>query len=135
MVPTIRPGLLQETRIRWVQTQTRADAIWARIKEIVNGVEEGVEERLWKVWSVLRGMPEEGAAWGEEGRKTAERKYEEGKERGGRAYTDAEKKYEQGKERAYEQGENAYKKAEGKMADAKVKVKGTTHKAKIESEL
>ena len=105
MVPTARPGLLQETRIRWVQARSRADALWAKLKDIVNGVEEGVEVRLWNVWALMRGGLEEGMGWGEkgfEGKGSAEGTYEEGKEKGGRAYSDAEKQYEQGKERAYE---------------------------------
>ncbi|KAF8966874.1 hypothetical protein BDZ97DRAFT_1805672, partial [Flammula alnicola] len=35
-LPGTRPGLLQETRIRWIQTQTRAETLFAKIKEIVN---------------------------------------------------------------------------------------------------
>lgn len=103
MVPTARPGLLQETRIRWVQAQSGADALWAKLKDIVNGVEEGVEDRLWNVWGLMRGSLEDGIGWGEN-------RMEEVKEKGGRAYTDAEKKYEQEKERAYEHGEEASEK-------------------------
>jgi uncharacterized protein YjbJ (UPF0337 family) len=35
-IPTSRPGLLQEVRIRWVQTQTNAEDIIGRITDIIN---------------------------------------------------------------------------------------------------
>jgi hypothetical protein len=126
-MPTARPGLLQETRVRWVQAQSRADALWAKLKDTVNGVEEGVEERLWNVWRLLRGGLEgvDGEKeWYTGGKRAAEEKREEGREKGARAYTDAEKMYEQGKERAYEHGE--------KVEDAGEKMKTAGQKAKGE---
>jgi hypothetical protein len=126
-----------------VQAQSRADALWANIKDIVNGVEEGVEERLWNVWALLRGGLEEGMGLGEKGfeegkerhasgKRAAEGKYEEWKEKGGRAYSDAEKKYEQGKERAYEHGEKVYKQAGEKVENAGEKIKSAGQKAQGE---
>ncbi|KAH7927196.1 hypothetical protein BV22DRAFT_1111238 [Leucogyrophana mollusca] len=54
-LPTSRPGLLQETRIRWVQTSNRAETIFAKLKEIVNGGVEAAEEKLARVLEVLSG--------------------------------------------------------------------------------
>ncbi|KAG6841812.1 hypothetical protein C0991_006696 [Blastosporella zonata] len=53
-LPSARPGLLQETRIRWVETQTTADALWARVRDIVGGVEGGIEGRLGNIWNVMK---------------------------------------------------------------------------------
>ncbi|KAJ7146117.1 hypothetical protein C8R44DRAFT_590354, partial [Mycena epipterygia] len=53
-LPTSRPGLLQETRIRWVQTQTTFE----RIREIVNSGVEATEEKLARVLEMLTGEGE-----------------------------------------------------------------------------
>jgi len=60
-LPTSRPGLLQEVRIRWVQTTTRADALFSKIKKVVSG---GVELATEKVSQMLGGGAEhaEGSA-------------------------------------------------------------------------
>ncbi|KAF9238700.1 hypothetical protein BU15DRAFT_47513 [Melanogaster broomeanus] len=51
-LPSSRPGLLQETRIRWVQAYTRAETIFAKLKEIVNTSVEVAEEKLSRVLEV-----------------------------------------------------------------------------------
>ncbi|KAG2145468.1 uncharacterized protein EDB93DRAFT_1151239 [Suillus bovinus] len=56
-LPTNRPGLLQETRIRWVQTTNRADTIFTKLKEIVNSSVGAVEDRLAKILELLSGHP------------------------------------------------------------------------------
>jgi hypothetical protein len=124
-IPSSRPGLLQETRIRWVHAQSRADALWSKLKDVVNDVEEGVEDRLWNVWALMRGGWEEGMAKGEKG-------FEEGKRKGEGAYADAQKKYEQGKERAYEHGQTVHKQAGEKVEEAGEKVKTAGQKAQGE---
>lgn len=64
-LPTTRPGLLresdmslprlrlkvhaEETRIRWVQTSTRAENIFSRLKGIVNSSVEAAEEKVARV--------------------------------------------------------------------------------------
>ncbi|KAG6815999.1 hypothetical protein H0H87_009538 [Tephrocybe sp. NHM501043] len=53
-IPPVRPGLLQETRIRWVQTETTSEAIWNRVRDIVGGIEGGIESRLGTIWNVLK---------------------------------------------------------------------------------
>ncbi|KAJ7607405.1 hypothetical protein FB45DRAFT_430572 [Roridomyces roridus] len=68
-LPTERPGLLQETRIRWVQAQTTFE----RIKEIVNSGVEATEEKLSKVYEMLTGE-------GEKAKKKTEKAAAKGKE-------------------------------------------------------
>ncbi|EMD35130.1 hypothetical protein CERSUDRAFT_116605 [Gelatoporia subvermispora B] len=57
-LPTSRPGLLQEVRIRYVQTTTRAEALYARVKELVEGGVEVAEDKIGKVLDVLTGSAE-----------------------------------------------------------------------------
>jgi hypothetical protein len=117
-LPTSRPGLLQEVRIRWVQTQT----MWTRVKDIVGGVEGEVEDRISKLWSLLKGEGYKAKGEAEKGwfntkgeakegwfksKGEAEKKWEEGKGAAERKYTDAEKEYERGKAKAYEHAEKA----------------------------
>ncbi|KAG1731375.1 hypothetical protein EDB19DRAFT_1896930 [Suillus lakei] len=54
-LPTNRPGLLQETRIRWVQTSDRAETIFTKLKEIVNSSVGAVEDRLARILELLSG--------------------------------------------------------------------------------
>ncbi|KAG1744641.1 uncharacterized protein EDB91DRAFT_1123684 [Suillus paluster] len=54
-LPTSRPGLLQETRIRWVQASDRADTILTKLKEIVNSSVGAVEDRLARILELLSG--------------------------------------------------------------------------------
>ncbi|KAE9396091.1 hypothetical protein BT96DRAFT_922351 [Gymnopus androsaceus JB14] len=56
MLPTSRPGLLQEVRIRWVQSSSSAERMLNRLKEILDeNVVTPVEDQMAKVWEVLRG--------------------------------------------------------------------------------
>ncbi|OAX40694.1 hypothetical protein K503DRAFT_714030 [Rhizopogon vinicolor AM-OR11-026] len=54
-LPTSRPGLLQETRIRWVQASNRAETLFAKLKEIVNSSVGAVEDRLARILELLSG--------------------------------------------------------------------------------
>jgi hypothetical protein len=45
----------EETRIRWVQTHTRAEALYMRIREVVNEGVEAAEEKLGRVLEILSG--------------------------------------------------------------------------------
>ncbi|KAG1761860.1 hypothetical protein EDD22DRAFT_824049 [Suillus occidentalis] len=54
-LPTSRPGLLQETRIRWVQTSNRAETLFTKLTEIVNSSVGAVEDRLAKILELLSG--------------------------------------------------------------------------------
>ncbi|OSX57855.1 hypothetical protein POSPLADRAFT_1049620 [Postia placenta MAD-698-R-SB12] len=48
-LPTSRPGLLQEVRIRYVQTTGRAEALFGHVKAVFNGGVEAEEDRFGKV--------------------------------------------------------------------------------------
>jgi hypothetical protein len=54
-IPTSRPGLLQEVRIRWVQTQTRAESLIARVTDIVNSNVHYAEQKIGEILSLLTG--------------------------------------------------------------------------------
>ncbi|KAF8638420.1 hypothetical protein AX17_002227 [Amanita inopinata Kibby_2008] len=115
-LPGNRLGLLQETRIRWIQTQNKAEAAFAKIRDIVN---EGVymaEENLNRVFGVLvshwddtkervtRGY-DKAAHAAHEGAETVQHEYEGAKE-------SAKDKYEHAKERAYSEYEERAKEAQ-----------------------
>ncbi|KZT69477.1 hypothetical protein DAEQUDRAFT_726786 [Daedalea quercina L-15889] len=57
-VPTSRPGLLQEVRIRYVQSQGRAEAIIGKVKGVLHGATEAAEEQIGKVIEKLTGGAE-----------------------------------------------------------------------------
>ncbi|KZV62955.1 hypothetical protein PENSPDRAFT_758355 [Peniophora sp. CONT] len=58
-LPTSRPGLLQEARIRWVQTEHAADALYGRILGLLGNGKHVAEEKLRQVFEILTG----GAEW------------------------------------------------------------------------
>ncbi|KAG6332571.1 hypothetical protein ID866_6521 [Astraeus odoratus] len=45
-LPTSRPGLLQETRIRWVQASTQAESVFEKLRDLVNYGVSAVENAL-----------------------------------------------------------------------------------------
>ncbi|KAJ3913211.1 hypothetical protein F5877DRAFT_93287 [Lentinula edodes] len=70
-LPTSRPTLLQEVRIRWVRSASSAERMLARLKEILDDNVVGpVEDRLARAWEVLKGA-------GGESKEYAEEKYAE----------------------------------------------------------
>jgi len=89
-IPGDRPSLLQETRIRWVQTQNSSEALFSKIKEIVNSGVYRAEDALHRLLSLLIG------GW-EESKGRAETEYENIKDTGNSAYEDAELKWEETK--------------------------------------
>ena len=64
-LPTARPGLLQETRIRYVQTTNSAQAFLNRIRDLVNSGVELTEEKIHQVFGLLTGTYEDTKASGE----------------------------------------------------------------------
>ncbi|KAJ7724945.1 hypothetical protein DFH07DRAFT_897090 [Mycena maculata] len=75
-LPTSRPGLLQETRIRWVQAQTTFE----RIREIVNSGVEATEEKLGRVLEMLAGEGEKAKAGAKARAKKGKDEAKKGKE-------------------------------------------------------
>ncbi|THV02654.1 hypothetical protein K435DRAFT_775444 [Dendrothele bispora CBS 962.96] len=88
LVPTTRPGLLQEVRIRWVQTQNRSEALYQNIRDIVNSNLEAAEDKLTKMWELMSGQYQGAKRKGEEGYEKGKVEYEEKKEE---AYEKAKK--------------------------------------------
>jgi cell division septum initiation protein DivIVA len=68
-IPGDRPSLLHETRIRWIQTQNSAEAVFSKIKEVVNSGVYKAEESLHRLYSLLvggwEGSKNKGAACGD----------------------------------------------------------------------
>ena len=64
-LPTSRPGLLQETRIRYVQTTKSAQAFSNRIRELINSGVELTEEKVHQVLGLLTGTYEDAKTSGE----------------------------------------------------------------------
>ncbi|EIN05924.1 hypothetical protein PUNSTDRAFT_54757 [Punctularia strigosozonata HHB-11173 SS5] len=61
-LPTSRPGLLQEVRIRWVQTNSRVEALYEKIRENLYSGVELAEEKLGQILSVLTGSAHSAAS-------------------------------------------------------------------------
>ncbi|KAJ3780510.1 hypothetical protein GGU11DRAFT_721244 [Lentinula aff. detonsa] len=84
MLPTSRPSLLQEVRIRWVRTSTSAERMLARLKEVLDDNVVGpVEDRLVRAWEVLKGAGGDSQEYAEEKYGDSQRVFEDMK---GRAY-------------------------------------------------
>ena len=64
-LPTSRPGLLQETRIRYVRTTNSAQAFLNRIRDLINSGVELTEEKIHQVLGLLTGTYEDTKASGE----------------------------------------------------------------------
>jgi len=58
-LPTSRPGLLHEVRIRYVIAQTRIEALIQNIRDAVYGSIETAEEKLGGVLGMLGGVKDE----------------------------------------------------------------------------
>jgi hypothetical protein len=58
-LPTSRPGLLHEVRIRYVIAQTRVEALIQNIRDTVYGSIETAEEKLGSVLGMLSGIKDE----------------------------------------------------------------------------
>ncbi|KAG9094881.1 hypothetical protein FRC07_011188, partial [Ceratobasidium sp. 392] len=56
MVPTTRPGLLHETRIRWVQTTNSVEGMLQSIKDMMNNGYGWSEDKLAAVLDILGGQ-------------------------------------------------------------------------------
>jgi len=118
----------EETRIRWVQTQTRADNLFLKIKELVNSGIYAAEDVLHHLMALLSGGWEEtkeksGEAYGAGKAKTSE-VYEEGKAKAGEAQGWAGKKKGEAEGWAEEKVDNARKATGEKVKVGGQKIKG-----------
>ncbi|CDO77473.1 hypothetical protein BN946_scf184902.g7 [Trametes cinnabarina] len=66
-LPASRPALLQEVRIRWVQTSNRAGSLWRHVREIFDSGVEVAEDKAAQILHILTG----GAEGAKEGARTA----------------------------------------------------------------
>jgi phage antirepressor YoqD-like protein len=115
-LPGDRPGLLQETRIRWVMTQNRAETLFQKIKELVNSGMYKAEDALLRLVHML------GAGWEEAKEKTSET-FDEVRSRGSHEYHEAKRHGEEGwTEAKHQAGDDAgWVKREGEAKTAKLK--------------
>lgn len=58
-LPNSRPGLLQETRVRWVQTTNRADALYNAIRDMINSGIVFAENTLFYILESLSSMADQ----------------------------------------------------------------------------
>jgi len=58
-LPSNRPGLLQETRIWYVQATSRLEALLANIREMINSGVEIAEEKIGQVLEILTGSAQD----------------------------------------------------------------------------
>lgn len=61
-----RNSLLQETRIRYIQGKSRSDALWEKVRGIVNGAVNGAEDGLARVVEAVQGNSAKARAEAEE---------------------------------------------------------------------
>ncbi|EJD05085.1 uncharacterized protein FOMMEDRAFT_139660 [Fomitiporia mediterranea MF3/22] len=78
-LPTSRPGLLQETRIRYVQTTSLLEQIYSRLRSLVASGVTSVEETLGQVLDVLSGAESKTKTTVKEKGAEAEKKAKEAK--------------------------------------------------------
>lgn len=71
-LPTSRPGLLQETRIRWTQGNWRAGSLWRHVKDYFDSGVEVTENKLGMILDILTG----GAEGAKEGAQSASAKHQ-----------------------------------------------------------
>jgi hypothetical protein len=81
---TTLTSITEETRIRWVQTQTRAESLLVKIKEVINSGIYKAEDTLSHLFALLSGGWEEkkerAKDKGAEGRDYLEKKAGEGRD-------------------------------------------------------
>ena len=58
-LPTSRPGLLRETRIRWVQTTSRADALYRTICDLIKSGVTSAQDTLCHILELLWSMSDQ----------------------------------------------------------------------------
>ncbi|EPQ55816.1 hypothetical protein GLOTRDRAFT_138588 [Gloeophyllum trabeum ATCC 11539] len=127
-LPTSRPGLLQEVRIRWVQTQTKTEALYIKLRSLLASGVYIAEEKLGQALDILSGHAEESKRY-------AGDKYEETKDWAGEKYDEnkayANEKYEQGKGYANEKAADASDYAHGKASSVSAKGQASSVKGKF----
>jgi len=85
-------SLLEETRIRYVQTTSKADSLFTKIKEVVNSGVYRAEEVLLRVMHLLSGGWEESKEKVEDVGDKTKRTWEDGTRKVKRDWEDVEKK-------------------------------------------
>ncbi|KAH0834054.1 hypothetical protein J3R83DRAFT_11338 [Lanmaoa asiatica] len=143
-LPTNRPGLLrksdasspylllkfpaEETRIRWVQTSTRAETIFARLQEIINSSVEVGEEKVARILEVLSGHSRDAARYASEkvddAHECADMKKARAWSWGSHKVDQVREKAEEARQFAQKEGYDAVKRSSESMHWGREKVQG-----------
>ncbi|CAA7262116.1 unnamed protein product [Cyclocybe aegerita] len=116
-LPGDRLGLLQEVRIRYVRTQTTAEAIFTKIKDLVNSGIYKAEDALHHLMAILN------TGW-EDTKEKSYDGYEEAKHRGDRGWEDAKRQAGNAEGWAAEKVNGAREKVGEKVKVGGQKIKG-----------
>ncbi|KAH9920849.1 uncharacterized protein BXZ73DRAFT_91875 [Epithele typhae] len=71
-LPTSRPGLLQEVRVRWVEASWRASSLWRTVMDYFDSGVEIAEDKLGMILEILSG----GVEGAKDGARDKQQKYE-----------------------------------------------------------
>ncbi|EAU87641.2 hypothetical protein CC1G_09102 [Coprinopsis cinerea okayama7 len=129
LVPGGRPGLLQETRIRWVQAENRADTVLEKIRELANDSAQKVEDVLARMLNILttgyidvrRSVHEDydAAKEGyEDMKRRTDAEYQHAKRAGDAQYAHAKDQANRGYNQAKKAGQAQYEDAKARAADS-----------------
>ncbi|PPQ71324.1 hypothetical protein CVT26_011969 [Gymnopilus dilepis] len=116
-IPEPRPILLQEVRVRWVQSKTKAENVYDTVKEMVNSGIYKAEDALHHVFALLSGGWEDAKEKAESTKRSGEQGWEDAKTR-------ASGEYEKASNWASETAEDARQKTGEKVKIAGQKIKG-----------
>ncbi|KDR78366.1 hypothetical protein GALMADRAFT_245516 [Galerina marginata CBS 339.88] len=112
-LPGSRPGLLQETRIRWVQTQTRSERLWGKVKNLFVSAFTRVQNTFRNIFSIVTGRVED-----------AKERADATKRAGEKGWADTKKMAEDGYDKAGEWVDGKREKVGEKVKVEGQKIKG-----------
>ncbi len=129
-ITTLTSAFAEETRIRWLQTRTRADALYGKIKDVVNSGIFKTEDTLSHLFALLSGGWEDTKDKSADGYEKTKSKVGEGRayadEKAGEASSWAEERVDDVKKST---GEKVHEAREA--AGEKVKVGGQKLKGEL----
>ena len=117
MLNTRLTSIAEETRIRWLQTRTRADSLLSKVKDVINSGIYRAEDTLSHLWALLSG------GW-EETKNHSSDAYEKGKDKGAEGQAYLEKKAGETRDWVQEKADGARETAGEKIKVGGQKIKG-----------
>ncbi|THH29965.1 hypothetical protein EUX98_g4221 [Antrodiella citrinella] len=125
-LPTSRPGLLQEVRIRYVQASSRAEALYVKIRDALKDGVEVAEEAIGDVLEKLTGHAESAKS-------RAAESYEQGKGYANHKYADSQEYVNEKFDQAADYASDKTKSAKGTATSAAHDAKGQAEKVKADA--